>query len=68
MFLGGVLIIPGLSDAPHRFLSILLARRLARISEQLPTGLELLVNSMRAGLTLGVASGTQSGADASRSP
>ena len=36
-------------------LSILLARRLARISEQLPTGLELLVNSMRAGLTLGVA-------------
>ena len=40
---------------PRIVFSILLARRLARISEQLPTGLELLVNSMRAGLTLGVA-------------
>ena len=54
MFLGGVLIIPGLL-MPRIVFSILLARRLARISEQLPTGLELLVNSMRAGLTLGVA-------------
>ena len=54
LFLGGVLIIPGLL-MPRIVFSILLARRLARISEQLPTGLELLVNSMRAGLTLGVA-------------
>ncbi len=54
MFLGGILVIPGLL-MPRVVFSILLARRLARISEQLPTGLELLVNSMRAGLTLSMA-------------
>lgn len=54
LFLGGVLVIPGLL-APRAICAMLLARRLEKISEQLPVGLELLINSMRAGLTLPVA-------------
>lgn len=54
MFLGCILMTPGLL-MPRIVLNIILARRLARISEQLPAGLELLANSMRAGMTLSVA-------------
>ncbi len=54
LFLGAIFCIPGLL-LPRLLLSIMLARRLTRIGQQLPVGLELLANSLRAGMTLAVA-------------
>jgi tight adherence protein B len=54
MFLGCILLVPGLL-APRIVLMHMLNKRLEKIVEQLPTGLDLLANSMRAGLTFSLA-------------
>lgn len=54
LFVGVIFMIPGIL-MPQVILDIMLEKRLAKINEQLPIGLEIIANAMRAGMTLPIA-------------